>query len=272
VTDDFLGRAHAVVETLLPGQSHSYVADRREAKRGVYGSGTCELETGAPFGVLVMRRTETVVSPITVYPRIYDAKAWRLRGPAGWPAPSSVGDVSSVRDYRPGDPLRHVHWRSVARRGQLMVRDFDREVSATTAIVADAPAFAAVADAVASVACSIGKAALADGEVAVGGERTRSLEVVLDWGARLGADAAGSVAQMQHSDRADAVVYVGTAELAPVGRLLAIAAATSLSVVLIEDGTPAGGVASQLRSAGAVVAMIRPQEVETWFRNGCIAS
>ncbi len=37
-------------------------------------------------------------------------------------------EVRGVREYRPGDPLRAIHWRTTARRGQLMVREYDRAV------------------------------------------------------------------------------------------------------------------------------------------------
>lgn len=33
-------------------------------------------------------------------------------------------DSSGIRDYRAGDPLKHVHWRSTARTGRLQVKEF----------------------------------------------------------------------------------------------------------------------------------------------------
>jgi uncharacterized protein (DUF58 family) len=274
VTDDFCGRAFAIVGSLAPRQSRTYQADREGARRGVHRSGVCELQTGAPFGVLRVNKRVELESPIVVYPKTYDASAWRLRGPSAFPAPSSVGDVSSVRDYRPGDPLRHIHWRSVARRGRLVVREFDRETQATTAIVADVPSDPDVADAVASVACSIANAALRDGEVTLGGSRTRSSDAVLEWGARLAADGERSSAQLDGADRAEAVIYTGTASLAPVDRLRGVASSTSLNAVLITeaDGDGADAVAAQLRGSGGQVAVLRPDEVEAWISGGCALS
>ncbi len=38
---------------------------------------------------------------------------------------SDQADVRGVRPYRPGDPIRTIHWRSSARRRELMVREYD---------------------------------------------------------------------------------------------------------------------------------------------------
>jgi uncharacterized protein (DUF58 family) len=38
---------------------------------------------------------------------------------------SEQADIRGVRQYRPGDAMRSVHWRTSARRGELMVREFD---------------------------------------------------------------------------------------------------------------------------------------------------
>jgi uncharacterized protein (DUF58 family) len=35
--------------------------------------------------------------------------------------------ASSVREYVPGDPLKRIHWPTTARRGELMVKEFDRD-------------------------------------------------------------------------------------------------------------------------------------------------
>lgn len=266
-SDDFCGRGEAVVDLLPSGGSVTFTGRRRAARRGVYEGGPCELTSGAPFGVLEARRTVEVSSPLVVHPRIYDARSWRRRGPAGASALASVGDVSSVRDYRPGDPLRHIHWRSVARRDRLVVREFDREAHGSLDVAAVVGADPDVADAVASVACSIALAALRDVEVSIGGRRVHTADAVLDWGARLAPD-----------DRAptpaggEAGVVVVPVSLADADALRAAAATTSLSVVLIDDGAPSGPLTSLLRGAGADVAVVTPEAVGSWFEGGCIAS
>jgi uncharacterized protein (DUF58 family) len=280
VSDEFCGSAYAVVGAVGPGQTRSYEANRDGARRGIHETGPCRLETGAPFGMISVRRDVLVASPTVVYPKVYDARAWRLRGPSGWPAPASVGDVSSVRDYRPGDPLRHIHWRSVARRGQLVVREFDREVQASVVVLSDVPTDPDTADAVASVASSIAIAALRDGDVSVGGRRVRAADAVLDWGARLRPDFEPSGALLEGTERADAIVYVGTPALAPVERLRSTALATSVTVVLIggggadaaADAAADATIAGALRASGATVDMIRCDEVEPWLTSASIAS
>ena len=42
-----------------------------------------------------------------------------------------------VREYRTGDPLRHVHWRSTARTGRVVVKEFEAGSQATVALVVD---------------------------------------------------------------------------------------------------------------------------------------
>ena len=42
-------------------------------------------------------------------------------------------DVRGVREWRPGDAVRHVHWRSTARTGRLAVLDYAEPTSARSA-------------------------------------------------------------------------------------------------------------------------------------------
>jgi uncharacterized protein (DUF58 family) len=52
----------------------------------------------------------------------------------------NVGDSQEfvqLRDYRPGDPLRHIHWRSFARRGEPVVKEFQDEYFTRYALVLD---------------------------------------------------------------------------------------------------------------------------------------
>jgi uncharacterized protein (DUF58 family) len=53
---------------------------------------------------------------------------------------SSVGDSEefmSLRDYRPGDPLRHIHWKSWAKTGKPIVKEFQAEYFVRHALVLD---------------------------------------------------------------------------------------------------------------------------------------
>ena len=173
-----------------------------------------------------------------------------------------------MRDYHIGDPLRRIHWRSVARRGQLVVRDFDHERRAETTYVAVVPDEPDTADAIASVATSLALGSLRDaGEVglAAGGRlvRDRSTDGVLEWGARLHpGDGLGSVPDITTSS----VVCVCAPDAAGLDAFAARFAERLAFVVLVGDaaGRPTVG--------SAPVARVKPEEVETWFANGCAVS
>jgi hypothetical protein len=268
VRDDFCGPGTAVIGVLLPGQTREYASDRNGARRGVHAGGTCKLDTGVPFGAARVRRTDAVDSRIVVYPRTYAAPPLKLRGASGAHAPASMGDVSSVREYRPGDPLRHVHWRSVARRGELMVREFDIERNVQMSVAAEVGKDAGVSDAIASVACSLAMSALRDGGVELigsssGRQRATTSVDVLEWGARLTADDGVPFADVA----TPAAACVAPADTGAIDVLCALAADTSLVVVLVGDGPTYA--ASRLRAAGASVVHLTEDQVEPWFANGC---
>ena len=102
VTDDFCGRGWAYVGAVAPGATRGFAGTRTGARRGVHAAGTCVVSTGAPFGVLTVRRSLHVASPIVVYPHTYRVADRVLTGYADRPVAAAAGDVSSVRDYRPG--------------------------------------------------------------------------------------------------------------------------------------------------------------------------
>ena len=50
-----------------------------------------------------------------------------------WPAGTSLEDpirIAGARDYRPGDPLKRMHWKATARTGELQVRLVDPSTTA----------------------------------------------------------------------------------------------------------------------------------------------
>jgi hypothetical protein len=87
------------------------------------------LRVADPFGMLSLNRAFTKTSSIVVIPvaeplpPIALGGAWSGTGD-NRPRPFSTGSAAdaTVREYRRGDDLRRVHWRSTARVGDLMVR------------------------------------------------------------------------------------------------------------------------------------------------------
>jgi uncharacterized protein (DUF58 family) len=103
-------------------------------------------------------------------------------------------DLYGVREYRSGDPLRRIHWKTSARRGELVVREFEPPGLKVLALLLDAePATQAAADQLARLAASEAWDCLrAGGRVhlwAPGLEplapwQARSIWAVLEWLAR----------------------------------------------------------------------------------------
>ena len=64
-------------------------------------------------------------------------------------------DLYGVREYRSGDPLRRIHWKTSARRGELVVREFEPPGLKVVALLLDAePATQPAADQLARLAAS----------------------------------------------------------------------------------------------------------------------
>ncbi len=100
-------------------------------KRGILQVGPVAVLRGDPLGLFerIHRREEPVdlyVHPKTV---LFDGQSLGfLRDLEGLPATDlSPDDVSfhALREYTPGDDLRHVHWKSTARTGTVMVRQYE---------------------------------------------------------------------------------------------------------------------------------------------------
>jgi uncharacterized protein (DUF58 family) len=130
----------------LPGYQVGHVLDlgmggRRSVRltapclrRGRYQVGPARVVGGDPLGLFRPSRRLGEPRSVLVYPATVDLAGATLPG-----TKASGGDwrrkswnqtslhVSGTREYRPGDPLRHVHWRSTAHTGQLMVKEFDAE-------------------------------------------------------------------------------------------------------------------------------------------------
>lgn len=99
------------------------------ARRGVYELGPAEVLVADPFGLLQFARRFEERTEVIVYPRVYDLRGFPLRGgnvEAG--TRGSRGrrgeEFANLREYRRGDDRRHIHWKSLARTGELFVKEF----------------------------------------------------------------------------------------------------------------------------------------------------
>lgn len=116
----------------------------RSEVRGRYEVGPLAIRVSDPFGFIELVRTFSETSALTVVPAVHPLPAIRLNGE--WtgqgenrPRAFAIGSAEDVttREYRRGDDLRRVHWRSTARTGELMVRREEQPWQSRATIVLD---------------------------------------------------------------------------------------------------------------------------------------
>jgi len=112
--------------------------------RGRYEVGPLVVRLTDPFGLCEMVRHFPAVDKLTVVPQVVPLEPVRLTGEytgAGDSHARSVAvhgeDDVATREYRHGDDLRRVHWRSTAKAGELMVRREEQPWESRATIVLD---------------------------------------------------------------------------------------------------------------------------------------
>ncbi|MGI8333881.1 DUF58 domain-containing protein [Actinomadura scrupuli] len=123
------GRARFVLDRVEASGSRELSYRVRSDVRGRYRVGPLTVRLADPFGLVELARSFSLTDTLTVTPAIVPLPAGRLSGAWTGGGDSRAHTVSSAgeddiapREYRHGDDLRRVHWRSTARRGELMVR------------------------------------------------------------------------------------------------------------------------------------------------------
>ena len=98
-----------------------------------------------PFGLFRKLFRHRTPDRLLVLPRCYSLPRIMLSGSrkyhrGGVNLASSVGDSEefmSLREYRPGDSVRSIHWRSYAKRGEPIIKEFQDEYFARLGLVLD---------------------------------------------------------------------------------------------------------------------------------------
>jgi uncharacterized protein (DUF58 family) len=137
-------RPRFVLPGLEPGERRAISYPVRSDVRGRYAVGPLSLTLTDPFGMGEHRRSFTARDDLIVIPRVVALPPIALGGDwtgSGDTRPRAVAssgeDDVTTREYRQGDDLRRVHWRSTARRGELMVRREEQPWQSRATLVLD---------------------------------------------------------------------------------------------------------------------------------------
>jgi uncharacterized protein (DUF58 family) len=134
-----------VVTMILGKQTRSYLARTRLLKRGVFPLGPTDISSGDIFGLFPVKISLPAKDTLLVYPMMVDVRNFpnppgllpggeALRRRTHQITPNAAG----IREYEPGDPLNRIHWLSTARRGRMMVKEFELDPLADVWIFMDA--------------------------------------------------------------------------------------------------------------------------------------
>ena len=160
----------AVVPTMQPGQEVEVPVEVTPLRRGVLRFDGVTLARTDPFGLFRAFARTAAPQTTLILPKRYPLPPIALPGvmkyqPGGVALASNVGqseEFVALRDYRHGDPLRHIHWRSWAKTGKPIVKEFEDEFFVRHALVLDtfseqphSEAFEEAVSVAASFACTI---------------------------------------------------------------------------------------------------------------------
>lgn len=155
---------------LLPGTEVTTEMQLLPVKRGVLHFRG--VSVARPDPLQFFRSFASIAAPasITILPKRYPLPNLTLPGAAryqqgGVAFASAIGESEefvALRDYRQGDPLRRIHWRSWAKIGRPVVKEFQDEFFVRHALILDTftepdnvPVFEEAVSIAASFACNI---------------------------------------------------------------------------------------------------------------------
>ena len=131
--------------TLGPGSRLEATLELKPFRRGPLRLDTLLINRADPFGLIKTWRRVSVPGKVIVLPKRYPVPDLGLPGnrhyqQGGVALASSVGDSEefvAMRDYRPGDPIRRIHWKSWAKTGRPIVKEHQDEFFVRHALILD---------------------------------------------------------------------------------------------------------------------------------------
>lgn len=127
----------AFLPRLDGGSTEVVRSEHRFVRRGVYPLSVVTVSTSFPFGLFRKERDVTLPGELVVWPRSdRDVPAVAVQGREGFRtmagqrgSAGTRGEYRGLRSYRPGDDPRDIHWRSTARLGEPVIREYEEDAS-----------------------------------------------------------------------------------------------------------------------------------------------
>jgi uncharacterized protein (DUF58 family) len=133
---------------LAPGAEAAVVYRVRPPRRGDYQWGSLYLRATGPLGLVRRaRRLPDTATAVRVYPDLRQLRRFDLLAKRGVAleagqrplrAPGASTEFERLREYLPDDEYRRINWKASARRGKLIVNQYEAERSQNLVVMIDA--------------------------------------------------------------------------------------------------------------------------------------
>lgn len=139
------GQAAFLIPRLAGKSGLEFTYERGGLRRGIYDDWPGFFYSEGIIGLARHSSLAQVASRLVVFPSyallktlpFIDSPLHPQQAPRGISSKGAGVDYYGVRELRPGDPIRHIHWRTTARRGELVVKEFETEVGVPLVILID---------------------------------------------------------------------------------------------------------------------------------------
>jgi uncharacterized protein (DUF58 family) len=142
-------RPRFVLDRVQPRGVRDVAYPVRSDVRGRFPLGPLSIRLTDPFGMCELNRSFSARDHLIVTPVVHPLSSitlggeWSGNGESHARSVAAAGeDDVAAREYRHGDDLRRVHWRSTARRGELMVRREEQPWQSRCTLILDTRAIA----------------------------------------------------------------------------------------------------------------------------------
>jgi uncharacterized protein (DUF58 family) len=221
-----IGRERVMLGTgLVPRSGWRHALPLSALRRGTISATGWAIGTSDPFGFFTGRIKCPDAEVALVLPRFRSFAGRRpareLEAATAAPRAGSGNELFGIREYRPGDSLRRIHWRSSARHGELVVREYEPPGVPTLTIMVDpSPPTIEIADQIARIAASEAWDCVREGGRVVlscpGLEPTRAerdLWPLLEWLARYPTSPSGPAGHLPMNGEDNLIVVTADPEL-----------------------------------------------------------